>query len=106
MLSWRLRGNCVSADYELFFANSEAAKRKARSLCMGCSVRQQCLASAMEAEEAADPRESPVTNLKRRYGIFGGLTAFERWEKVYPEAAVRIRKLQAKKRRELRALGG
>lgn len=60
----------------------------------------------MEAEEAEDPRESPVTNLKRRYGIFGGLTAFERWASVYPEAAVRVRALQAKKRRELRALGG
>lgn len=106
MPSWRLRGNCVGADYDLFFENSEIAKRKAKSLCNGCSVKRECLQAALDAEEAVDPRESPVTNLKRRYGIFGGLTAFERWASIYPEPAVKVRRLQAKKRRELRALGG
>lgn len=105
MQSWRLRGNCVGADHELFFANSETAKRKAKAFCKACPVRNNCLQAALEAEEAED-HESPVTNLKKRHGIFGGLTAFERWASIYPEAAVKVRQMQARKREELRALGG
>lgn len=106
MLSWRQRAKCIGTNPEVFFADSQTVKRKAAAYCKGCKVIEQCLALAMASEEAVGATESPVTNLKRRYGVFGGMTPFQRWEQVYPDAAKRLRLAQAKKRRELRALGG
>ena len=62
---------CLDVDPETFFppagkANARAAKR----ICADCPVRLQCLRDALEAEGNADTRN--------RYGVFGGLTAWER----------------------------
>lgn len=42
---------CRSNDPELFFAESPADVELAKSLCRGCPVRMECLASALERRE-------------------------------------------------------
>jgi WhiB family redox-sensing transcriptional regulator len=70
-IRWRDAGACATADPDLFFpfATATAAAgagqiEAARRICAGCQVRQQCLAFAVENQEA--------------HGIWGGTTAEER----------------------------
>jgi WhiB family transcriptional regulator, redox-sensing transcriptional regulator len=42
---------CRSQDPELFFAESPADVEYAKSLCLDCPVRMQCLAGALERRE-------------------------------------------------------
>jgi WhiB family redox-sensing transcriptional regulator len=42
---------CRSQDPELFFAESPADVENAKSLCLDCPVRMQCLAGALERRE-------------------------------------------------------
>jgi WhiB family redox-sensing transcriptional regulator len=64
-LSWRLRGACRGLDPEIFYsANEDEGVERAKEVCAGCVVQQQCL------EFALDNRESE--------GIWGGATEKER----------------------------
>ncbi|MGW4897144.1 WhiB family transcriptional regulator [Kitasatospora sp. NPDC004240] len=59
---------CTGVDPDLFFPDDgdegAFAERRARQICAGCSVRERCLAMAMDRREP--------------YGIFGGLDETER----------------------------
>jgi WhiB family redox-sensing transcriptional regulator len=66
---WRAAGACLTADPDLFFpfaTGAVAAKQanQARRICLGCSVRVQCLQFALDVGEA--------------HGVWGGTTPEER----------------------------
>jgi WhiB family transcriptional regulator, redox-sensing transcriptional regulator len=68
-INWRAAGACLSADPDLFFpisAKGPAEKQIARAkvICAGCRVRQECLEFAMSHDLT--------------YGIWGGTTAEDR----------------------------
>lgn len=60
------KGPCKDADPEIFFVENleDPATIKAKKICGQCAVRAECLAYALEHEE--------------RFGIWGGLTTYER----------------------------
>lgn len=67
--NWRSAGACLSADPDLFFPISSTglgAKQIARAkvICAGCRVRQECLEFAVTHDQA--------------YGIWGGTTPEDR----------------------------
>jgi WhiB family redox-sensing transcriptional regulator len=67
--NWRSAGACRSADPDLFFPISSAglAERqiaRAKVICAGCGVRQQCLDFALSHDQV--------------YGIWGGTTREDR----------------------------
>ena len=67
--NWRSSGACRSADPDLFFPMSgtgSADKQiaRAKSICAGCRVRQECLEFALSHDQT--------------YGIWGGTTADDR----------------------------
>jgi WhiB family transcriptional regulator, redox-sensing transcriptional regulator len=67
--NWRSSGACRSADPDLFFpisAQGSAEKQIARAkmICAGCQVRQECLEFALSHDQT--------------YGIWGGTTAEDR----------------------------
>jgi WhiB family transcriptional regulator, redox-sensing transcriptional regulator len=55
---------CPQVDPDLFFPEKGGSTRQAKQVCMECTVRQQCLAWALEHEE--------------RFGIWGGKSERER----------------------------
>jgi WhiB family redox-sensing transcriptional regulator len=61
--SWRIRALCRDADPDELFVRG-ADQNRAKLVCMGCPVRTECLA------EALDNRIS--------FGIWGGMTERER----------------------------
>jgi WhiB family transcriptional regulator, redox-sensing transcriptional regulator len=78
---WRAMGACLSVNPDLFFpisAGGVAIKQvaRARQICAGCRVRQECFDFAMRTAETD--------------GIWGGTT---------PEERIRIRRGQAARRR-------
>ena len=67
--NWRSAGACLSADPDLFFPISSAgpAERqiaRAKKICAGCAVRQECLEFALSHDQV--------------YGIWGGTTPEDR----------------------------
>lgn len=42
---------CHAGDPDLWFADSPADLERAKALCLGCPIRGQCLAAALEREE-------------------------------------------------------
>jgi len=65
---WRARGACLSADPDLFFPVSASGlslrqERRAKAVCAGCQVREECLQYALDSAQ-------PV-------GVWGGLNAAE-----------------------------
>lgn len=58
---WRLRGECVDEDPEIWFAESTA---RARKICDGCPVREICLKDALDTGDF--------------YGVRGGRTGRQR----------------------------
>ena len=54
---------CLGEDTETFFSEDPALVAKAKALCLGCPVLQQCAEWAIRHED---------------YGVFGGLSAKER----------------------------
>lgn len=42
---------CLEADPELFFAESPSDVEAAKAVCLGCPVREECLAGALERRE-------------------------------------------------------
>lgn len=63
-LTWEERAACRGADVELFFSVEEEDQQRALEYCMQCTVRQQCL-------------ESAVTH-REMYGIWGGMPESDR----------------------------
>lgn len=68
---WRREANCAGVDPDLFYPERGGSKalqarqiEQAKGVCAGCSVRMQCLADALEGQEA--------------FGIWGGLSERER----------------------------
>lgn len=64
--SWRALANCRDQDAESFFLESAGGVRAAKRICRQCPVRRACLEFAM------------ATDNTYRYGVFGGLSAWER----------------------------
>lgn len=73
--AWYADALCPQVDIELFFPGKGASNREAKAVCARCPVRQQCLSYAlkMEAGEHGTTSYGP-------YGVWGGLTAYERRE--------------------------
>ena len=61
---WRLEALCAETDPEAFFPEKGGSTREAKRVCSGCSVRAECLESALANDE--------------RFGIWGGLSERER----------------------------
>ncbi|MET9397786.1 WhiB family transcriptional regulator [Kitasatospora sp. NPDC002965] len=83
-----LRGAaCKGADPALFYPDAdeigpeaaEWAERRAKMICAGCPVKSLCLADALERKEPA--------------GVFGGLTARERYNLVRRATRPRVRRV-------------
>lgn len=68
---WRDRAACIGQDSEIFFPIhrkfTETSWSRARAICKGCAVRDECLASALSVDVSED-----------RWGMFGGMTPTER----------------------------
>jgi WhiB family transcriptional regulator, redox-sensing transcriptional regulator len=67
--NWRSAAACLSADPDIFFPISAAGRAekqiaRAKRICAGCAVRQECLEFALTHEQA--------------YGIWGGTTPEDR----------------------------
>ena len=67
--NWRSAGACLSADPDLFFPISSAGPgerqiARAKMICAGCQVRQECLEFALAHDQV--------------YGIWGGTTPEDR----------------------------
>ena len=68
--NWRALAACRIADPDLFFPVSEVGRgldqaARAKAVCAGCRVREQCLAFALRTRQV--------------HGIWGGLTERERY---------------------------
>ncbi len=61
---WRQDALCAETDPEAFFPEKGGSTREAKRVCSGCSVRAECLESALANDE--------------RFGIWGGLSERER----------------------------
>jgi WhiB family redox-sensing transcriptional regulator len=60
---WATKGACTSGDPDALFVQG-AAQHRAKVVCMGCSVRTECLAEALDS--------------KVEFGVWGGMTERER----------------------------
>ena len=63
-LSWRHQAACRGLDPEIFYPVSEEETEVAKTVCLGCSVRQSCLEHVLGSRE--------------RDGVWGGCTEKER----------------------------
>ena len=67
-LDWQDQGACRTADPAIFFpergGNSKAQVRQAKAICATCPVLDECRQYGLEGRE--------------KYGIWGGMTEFER----------------------------
>jgi WhiB family redox-sensing transcriptional regulator len=63
-LSWRHHAACRGLDPEIFYPVSEEETEVAKTVCLGCPVRQSCLEHALGSRE--------------RDGVWGGCTEKER----------------------------
>ena len=59
--SWRQEALCAETDPESFFPEKGGSTREAKRVCIGCSVRMECLEFALAGDE--------------RFGIWGRLSA-------------------------------
>ncbi len=90
MTDWTERANCRGTDPELFFSRRPGDAKRAKRVCAGCWVAEQCLRNQLEYE-LPQPGDGLETNMRLRDGVFGGLTATERFALQFPEEATRIR---------------
>lgn len=60
---WRVRASCRDEDPDQLFVRG-AEQRKAKLVCMGCPVRTECLAEALDS--------------RIEFGVWGGMTERER----------------------------
>lgn len=62
--SWSADALCSQVDPDLFFPERGASLKDAKAICAKCPVRDTCLSEALEGEE--------------RFGVWGGLSEYER----------------------------
>jgi WhiB family redox-sensing transcriptional regulator len=62
--TWRDQALCAETDPDAFFPETGGSTREAKQLCTACTVRPDCLDSALDNDE--------------RFGIWGGLSERER----------------------------
>jgi len=60
---WAQRGACAGGDPDALFVQG-AAQHRAKIVCMGCEVRTECLAEALDSQV--------------EFGVWGGMTERER----------------------------
>ncbi|GGM65709.1 transcriptional regulator WhiB [Longimycelium tulufanense] len=60
---WRIRAACRDEDPDTLFVRG-AEQRKAKVICLGCPVRTECLAEALDS--------------RIEFGVWGGMTERER----------------------------
>ena len=60
---WALQGACADGDPDALFVQG-AAQHRAKIVCMGCEVRTECLAEALDS--------------RVEFGVWGGMTERER----------------------------
>ena len=65
--TWLADAVCSQSDPELFFPDRGGSPKRAKEICRGCDVREQCLAWALEAQSHA-----PLA------GVWGASTEDER----------------------------
>lgn len=76
---WMYDAACRGADIDVFFGDSARAAQNARGYCRRCPVTADCLALALEYDNA------------RAYGVYAGLTGKQRdLLRARPELAGRI----------------
>jgi WhiB family transcriptional regulator, redox-sensing transcriptional regulator len=63
MYDWASRGACKTSDPDSLFVQG-AAQNRAKTVCMGCPVRTECLADALDN--------------RVEFGVWGGMTERER----------------------------
>ncbi len=63
-VSWQEHALCAETDPEAFFPEKGGSTREAKRICVGCEVKAECLAYALEHDE--------------RFGIWGGMSERER----------------------------
>lgn len=97
-LNWRQRAMCIGVDPDLFYRIDNPGKKEAKAVCDVCPVRRQCFDLAMEMER---PRagEGAKRNLDLSAGIYGGMTAAERWAIRFPEESKALRAREAEQKR-------
>jgi WhiB family redox-sensing transcriptional regulator len=61
---WMLQGDCARTDPEAFFPEVGGSTRRAKDICRGCDVQEQCLNYALDNNE--------------RWGIWGGTSEKDR----------------------------
>ncbi len=61
--SWRINASCRDADPDGLFVRG-AEQNRAKAVCMGCPVRTECLAEALDG--------------RINFGVWGGMTERER----------------------------
>jgi len=85
---WASRAACQSSDPDALFVQG-AAQNRAKSVCLGCPVRSECLADALDHQV--------------EFGVWGGMTERERRALLRRRPDVRSwwRLLEAAKARHL-----
>jgi WhiB family redox-sensing transcriptional regulator len=63
MYDWATRGACRTSDPDALFVQG-AAQNRAKAVCLGCPVRTECLADALDN--------------RTEFGVWGGMTERER----------------------------
>jgi len=63
IVDWASRGACRSSDPDTLFVQG-AAQNRAKTVCLGCPVRTECLADALDN--------------RIEFGVWGGMTERER----------------------------
>ncbi len=64
ILGWQEDALCAQTDPEAFFPEKGGSTREAKRICVGCTVKSECLEYALGHDE--------------RFGIWGGLSERER----------------------------
>lgn len=63
-LGWQMKAACLEADPEIFFPERGGSSKAARTVCIRCDVRMECLRYALRNRE--------------QFGIWGGTSERER----------------------------
>lgn len=63
-IEWQKLALCATTDPEAFFPEKGAGSKEAKKVCSSCEVKDECLDYAFKNDE--------------RYGVWGGLSAYER----------------------------
>lgn len=85
MRDWRVSAVCRQVDPELMFSTVPSDVAKARSVCSGCPVQQECLDDALDFVRARG------VALESIFGVWAGLTSGELLDLALQGGARRVR---------------